>query len=121
MERWNAALQTLIDGEQFGYTRRRRQGVSGDIKDTVAEGRKARGGRADDDDDYEVCVCACVCACMCACVRACVRVCARARMCVSQSLSSTHLLTETCSVLSWRAVRRLDARCGCQGEARPAQ
>ena len=36
MERWNAALQTLIDGEQFGYTRRRRQGVSGDIKDTVA-------------------------------------------------------------------------------------
>lgn len=53
MVRWYSCLGKLIHGEQYGYTLRRRQGVSGDIKDTVAEGRKARGGRADDDDDYE--------------------------------------------------------------------
>lgn len=53
MERWRLCLTQLIHGEQYGYTLRRRQGVSGDIKDTVAEGRKARGGRADDDEDYE--------------------------------------------------------------------
>jgi hypothetical protein len=53
MVRWRSCLAKLIRGDQYGYTLRRRQGVSGDIKDTVAEGRKARGGRADDDDDYE--------------------------------------------------------------------
>ena len=100
MERWHAALQKLIDGEQYGYTRRRRQGVSGDIKDTVAAGRKARGGRADDDDDYEVCVCLP----LCVCVRVCVCVHARARVCRSL-FAPTHSLVRT--------VRRLDAWRGC--------
>ena len=54
MIRWLTCLGKLHRGEQFGYTLRRRQGVSGGLKDTVAEGRKARGGRADDDNDYEV-------------------------------------------------------------------
>jgi hypothetical protein len=53
LERWLACLTKLAHGQQYGYTLRRRQGIAGDVRDTVAEGRKARGGRADDEADYE--------------------------------------------------------------------